>query len=34
MSMKVTKVNGSVDEKNGLEYTVGDKFPRSPVYDD
>ena len=25
MSKKVTKVDGSVDEKNGLEYTVGDK---------
>ena len=25
MSMKITKVDGSVDEKNGLEYTVGDK---------
>ena len=25
MSMKVTKVDGSVDEKNGLEYTVGAK---------
>ena len=25
MSMKVTKVDGSVDEKNGLKYTVGDK---------
>ena len=26
MSKKVTKVDGSVDEKNGLKYTVGDKF--------
>ena len=25
MSMKVTKVDGSVDENNGLKYTVGDK---------
>ena len=25
MSKKVTKVDGSVDEKNGLKYTVGDK---------
>ena len=25
MSMKVTKVDGSVDEKNGLEHTVGAK---------
>ena len=25
MSKKVTKVDGSIDEKNGLEYTVGDK---------
>ena len=25
MSMKITKVDGSVDEKNGLEYTVGVK---------
>ena len=25
LSMKVTKVYGSVDENNGLEYTVGDK---------
>ena len=27
MSKKVTKVDGSVDEKNGLKYTVGDKSP-------
>ena len=27
MSTKVTKVDGSVDEKNELEYTVGDKTP-------
>ena len=26
MSKKVTKVDGSVDEKNGLKYTFGDKF--------
>ena len=25
VSKKVTKVDGSIDEKNGLEYTVGDK---------
>ena len=25
MSMKITKVDGSVDDKNGLEYTVGVK---------
>ena len=25
MSKKVTKVDGSIDEKNGLKYTVGDK---------
>ena len=25
MSMKITKVDGSVDENNGLKYTVGDK---------
>ena len=25
MSMKITKVDGSVDEKNGFEYTVDDK---------
>ena len=25
MSMKVTKVDGSVDENSGLKYTVGDK---------
>ena len=25
MSKKVTKVDGSVDEKNGLKCTVGDK---------
>ena len=25
MSMKITKVDGSVDEKNGLKYTVGVK---------
>ena len=25
MSKKVTKVDGSVDGKNGLKYTVGDK---------
>ena len=25
MSKKVMKVDGSIDEKNGLEYTVGDK---------
>ena len=25
MSMKTTKVDGSVDAKNGLKYTVGDK---------
>ena len=26
MSMKVTKVDGSVDENTGLKYTVGDKI--------
>ena len=26
MSIKVTKVDGSVDENSGLKYTVGDKF--------
>ena len=27
MSMKITKVDGSVDENNELKYTVGDKSP-------
>ena len=27
MSMKTTKVDGSVDENNELKHTVGDKFP-------